>query len=80
MIIEIKDLPKDRNVKKVTFDIEFEDGTVKSVKPTMVSTDAVSNENPGGVELPDFDDIDMYPKIENREKKDIPPEMTDLEF
>ena len=34
MIIEIKDLPKDRNVKKITFDIEFEDGEIKSLKST----------------------------------------------
>lgn len=26
MIIEIKDIPQNRNIKKVTFDIEFEDG------------------------------------------------------
>jgi len=35
MIIKIEDLPKDRNIKSVSFDIEFEDGEVSNVMPQI---------------------------------------------
>lgn len=35
MVIKIEDLPKDRNIKKISFDIEFEDGGITNVIPQL---------------------------------------------
>ena len=80
MIIEIKDFPTDRKIKKVTFDVEFEDGKPSSTTSVIVDdrdelfpdlpTDI--NNIPAGVNPPVID--------EKREKKEVPPEMTDMEF
>jgi hypothetical protein len=76
MIIEIKDLPQGRKVKHINVDITFEeDGVV--VKTKTEPTDS------GSVDLPKFDmsenTIPVSEPIE-REHKEIPPEMTDMEF
>jgi hypothetical protein len=34
MIIEIKNLPENRNIKSINFDITFEDGEIKKVNET----------------------------------------------
>jgi len=84
MIIEIKDLPVNRNVKKVTFDIEFEDGEVSSVKPNLESTQVNEEVVTTHTEIPCTQDTESKvtaPIIEeNRPKKAIPQEMQDLEF
>lgn len=108
MIIEIKDLPKDRNVKKVTFDIEFEDSEVKEIIKVKDDfkweTNKIDTSKTTGVESspyiggPMTDSSAVYtgdmpsfkqpttpkgPNIrgeEQREKKEIPSEMTDMEF
>jgi hypothetical protein len=79
MIIEIKDLPKDRNVKSVNFTIEFEDGDVKSVKPTTVVEKPVDVEVDSDIEF-DKPESNMPEVTLHREHKEIPPEMTDMEF
>lgn len=82
MIIEIKDLPQNRNIKKVTFDIEFEDGEPISSSGfnSGVSTSVGSRES---VASPERSEVELKrPEIdtEDREKKEIPSEMNDLEF
>jgi len=93
MIIEIKDLPKDRNVKKVRFDIEFEDGDVKvisgtptfdsgvtyaDVEPTIEPTQNDYNGPENNEPTPVTSDI--VEDIEQREQKAVPNEMLDMEF
>ena len=65
MIIEIKDLPKDRNVKKITFDIEFEDNCIKineSTESSKISQDSTKREIKKVQEVPR---VLETPKIEN---------------
>jgi hypothetical protein len=146
MIIEIKNLPQDRNVKKVTFDIEFQDGEVQTVvhkndikinseftKPTIQKTELVQTPGLNPDDIPTIDtpkitdvgkgifpsatdklDNTVRPEhdvisnstvytgnmpvfknnltnettpegpnfrnVENRPQKEIPSEMTDMEF
>lgn len=90
MIIEIKDLPQDRKVKHITFDITFEeDGSpiVKSTptvpyivpampqSPYVVTSDTTANVPVTNLTAP------TTPEGPNaRAPKDIPPEMTNMEF
>jgi hypothetical protein len=84
MIIEIKDLPHGRKVKHINVDITFEeDGEVqvqtkvediKISKPTKIAPAPVAESN-------DTDAVIERPVIpEEREKKEVPQEMTDMEF
>ena len=62
MIIEIKDLPKDRNVKKITFDIEFEDNCIKineSTESSKISQDSTKTE------IKEVREVQETPKIDN---------------
>lgn len=62
MIIEIKDLPKDRNVKKITFDIEFEDNCIKineSAESSKISQDSTKTE------IKEVQEVQETPKIDN---------------
>lgn len=75
MIIEIKDLPSDRKVKHITFDITFEeDGTpiVKQLPAQQIIQHVHSAPAPTTVTTP----IGQT----ERAHKDIPPEMTNMEF
>lgn len=80
MIIEIKDIPG-KKIKHISFDIDFDDGNytndnviisdqheIKKVKENKVE-DKVEKSD----EIPEVN-------IDNREKKEIPSEMQDLEF
>lgn len=84
MIIEIKDLPSNRNIKKVTFDIEFENGEIKNVTTNTKTEARIIHEEMAKDIIDDkFSKIiaqDMGFELEDRPKKDIPPEMTDMEF
>ena len=65
MIIEIKDLPKDRNVKKITFDIEFEDNCIKineSAESSKISQDSTKTEIK---EVQEVREVQETPKIDN---------------
>ena len=93
MLIEIKDLPKDRNIKRVSFDIEFEDGEIKTVTPMQskfvekavreehygYSTDFVFNTQTSITSERDIPTA-TYSEDIKREQKEIPPEMKDVEF
>lgn len=83
MIIEIRDLPDSKQIKKITFDIEFEDGNVHRatnktdydgtpVGNLNISEESKSTEEYKTVEVPEL--------TVDREAKEIPPEMTDMEF
>jgi hypothetical protein len=80
MIIEIKDLPDGKQIKKITFDIEFEDGNIRRTTNrsdydgTPVGNPNVSEESKSTEECKPVD-----VPVE-REAKEIPPEMTDMEF
>ena len=68
MIIEIKDLPKDRNVKKITFDIEFEDNCIKNTESTessKISQDYTKREIKEVQEVQEIPKVLETPKIEN---------------
>lgn len=67
MIIEISDLPEGRHIKKITFDIEFEDGEISNTSNTIKHT------------VPEATKSVKMPENE-RKPVDIPPEMTDAEF
>lgn len=70
MRIEIVDLPANRKVKHLKVDIVFEeDGSVTS---TTSVKEAISNTVEEKITPPTIP--------EQREKKDVPPEMLDLEF
>lgn len=84
MIIEIKDLPQDRNVKKVTFDIEFEDGEVQTVvqTPQVVKISGIKPDDIPTIDTTKTTGVNEGPQItnENRPQKEIPSEMTDMVF
>ena len=75
MIIEIKDLPEGRKVKHINVDIKFEeDGSVVVKSKTEPSVEVE--------ESPVVFDTAPVPPVTNieRERKEVPPEMQDLEF
>ena len=88
MIIEIKDLPKDRNVKKITFDIEFEDGEVKSIKsvdnkPTIPKNEKVSiPETKTSLEIPEIINTDIDKPVIDISKREpkIDDDIMNMEF
>lgn len=87
MIIEIKDLPKDRNVKKITFDIEFEDNGIKITESSKISQDSTKTEIkevrevPKVLERPKIDNSIVPPSIDisKREPK-VDEDIMSLEF
>ena len=70
MIIEISDLPEGRHIKKINFDIEFEDGEISNVSNTSNTIKHTVPEATKSVKMPENE----------RKPVDIPPEMTDAEF
>lgn len=76
MIIEIKGIP-DQKIKNINFNIEFLDDSDEIVKISQstknIEKDEIKIQN---IEQIKSDDID----IDNREPKEIPKEMTDMEF
>jgi len=96
MIIKIEDLPKDRNIKKVSFDIEFEDGGVNDITPQIEDpgTPTINNSTVYTGDMSVFksgarkiheemskDSTVERPEIpEKKEHKAVPSEMTDMEF
>ena len=85
MIIEIKDLPKDRNVKKITFDIEFEDGEVKSIKSvdTKPKNEKVSiPETKTSLEIPEIVNTDIDKPVIDISKREpkIDDDIMNMEF
>lgn len=87
MIIEIRDLPSDRKVKHITFDITFEDGepVVKTTpyNPAPPGTPIFPHQNdpfgpPYTVTCDTTTAFATTPVV--RKQKDIPPEMKDMEF
>ena len=101
MIIEIKDLPKDRKIKHITFDITFEEDGSPIVKTIPMPHVPVPSPVYGPI-VPQVDplqppwvvtsDVSSNAHVTNltavttpegpnaRAPKDIPPEMTNLEF
>lgn len=86
MIIEIKGLPDGHKIKHINVDITFEDGScaVKThaeqrhdVKVERVSHAVQDQHNDD-----DHREVIAAPNndIDTRPKKEIPPEMTDMEF
>lgn len=86
MIIKIEGLPNDRKIKHINVDISFEDGepvvnasvdTISQPQPIAprgtAETETTASEAPEAPEAP-------KPEIIEREKKEIPPEMLDMEF
>jgi len=95
MIIEIKDLPTDRNVKTVNFTIEFEDGKVQHISqnpgtPSPMPTPDFSNDHtvPAAPSVSSTDQSnESQPSVverpivqADRPHKEVPAEMQDLEF
>lgn len=92
MLIEIKDLPTGRNVKKMSFDIEFEDGDAKNVTTNTKSYARIIHEEMAKDTIDDkfnkiiSDDVERTNEIQKpiisdkREVKEVPAEMTNLEF
>ena len=76
MIIEIKDLPSDRKVKHITFDITFEEDGTPIVKQSPAQQII---QHVHAAPVPVTAPIEM-PMVTPREHKDIPPEMTNMEF
>ena len=75
MIIEIKNLPTDRKVKKISFDIEFEEGipaTITEVPETFCASEPSAPAEPYCAP--------EEPEVRERPVKDIPEEMKEQEF
>lgn len=67
MIIEIKNLPQGRKVKHINVDITFEEDGV-----------SVDTKTTNQIEMPIVESPQKEPT--KREQKEVPPEMTDMEF
>jgi len=91
MIIEIKDLPNNRDVKKITFDIEFEDGEVSTVNEDVTIRPRVDEDNDITFDdpVPPMQSTNLNQKTtpegpnfrsDERPTKEIPDEMQNLEF
>jgi len=81
MIIELKDIP-DR-VKHITFDISFENGSMNVTKSNASPMqDYTVRIVPQNLDEKSSENSSIIPETsqENRPKKEIPSEMTDLEF
>lgn len=86
MIIEIKGLPSGRQVKHINVDITFEDGN-PVIKTNVTEKNLVNSSDENNQHaFPDTDSIHENKPIEmptipeTRDKKEVPPEMTDMEF
>lgn len=82
MIIEIKDLPSDRKVKHITFDITFEEDGTPIVKTMPIVPQPIVQPSPvtSNLNFPSTPEGPNPRGIESRPQKDIPPEMTNVEF
>jgi hypothetical protein len=88
MIIEIKDLPHGRKVKHINVDITFEeDGTISTIVKDEVDTTASSEKGASRAQSQETESDVKFestetptPNLEDRPKKEIPPEMQDMEF
>lgn len=83
MIIEIKDLPSDRKVKHITFDITFEDDGTPIIKSTPVVPQTIVQPHVNPTSNLNFPSTPEGPNpraIVERPHRDIPPEMTNAEF
>lgn len=91
MIIEIKGLPDGHKIKHINVDIEFADGScvVKThAEPSQdMRVQRVEHAVQGQREDDDHREVITAPSItapsndiDTRPKKEIPPEMTDMEF
>lgn len=79
MIIEIKNLPEGRKVKHINFDISFEEDGSAVVRTNSVQSYIHHSEN-NTINDEVAPKVDV-PKIHlQREHKEVPPEMKDLEF
>lgn len=81
MIIEIRDLPEGRRVQRISLDITFENGSNETIGVTEDTTfheeivvSSVKAETP----TPKVNDASETEQ--NREHKEIPPEMLNQEF
>jgi hypothetical protein len=75
VLIRIEDFPSDRKIKHITFDVTFEeDGSYKSrtEQHVILPTAPVTKTTGVNESMPITSDV--------RSHKDIPPEMTDMEF
>ena len=73
MIIEIRDLPKDRKIKNISFDISFENNHEEKI----VLSEKVPENN---TNIPIIREPIFENNIEQRETKEIPAEMLDQSF
>jgi hypothetical protein len=88
MIIEIKDLPPGRKVKQISVDVIFEEDGVKVSQQNITSTDKLCkpndpfiHESPGEPQIEKHQDIKPPEQdFEQREAKDVPDEMLNMEF
>ncbi len=83
MIIEIKGLPDGHKIKHINVDITFADGSCV-VKTHAEQRHDLKVEHVQNVEHNDDDHREVIAApsndIDTRPKKEIPPEMTDMEF
>lgn len=89
MIIEIKDLPKNQKIKRISFDIEFDsiDSDEETKNDNLISDKKDSIfpvvEKPASPENETITESLFEPINKTEQKRDalpIPPEMTDLEL
>jgi len=77
MLIEIKDLPTDRKIKQIKFDITFEDGSdcneIADNKPNTITAVVATTESVNPIVNPTVPDTP-------RKSVPIPDEMTNLEL
>ena len=79
MIIEIKGLPTGQKIKHINVDITFDDDGTATVRTDPVFKPPVSIEQGNTQDLPAIP-VPPTNNIDDRPKKDIPSEMTDMEF
>ena len=72
MIIEIKEIPNGSNIKKISFDIELENGEIKRSNDYVIETTRQYKEQ----EIP-RSDVHVF---RTEATKEVPPEMLDMEF
>lgn len=81
MIIEIKGLPNGKSIKHINIDVTFDEGgnakveqTVDQDEPVILSGNPISPSPQSNADSP------AVPNIPEPEAKEIPKEMTDMEF
>lgn len=85
MIIEVRNLP-DNKIKKISFEIEFEDGTDGNLKDIKVNPKIDNNECIVNVDKPVDKNISStvysgeMPVFRNNTTKEVPVEMLNIEF